>query len=101
MALIEATVAANAGPARVSVAGETGRLSALWSEELAATVHLWPAGSATDVRFETTSAWTSATALGGTFEWPRFEYARTAGGWLIRLEQSPGEHGYDFIADEG
>ncbi len=101
MALIEATVAAKAGPARVSVAGETGRLSALWSEELATTVHLWPVGSATDLRFEPTTTWASATALGDTLEWPRFEYARTAGGWLIRLEQPPGEYGYDFIADEG
>jgi hypothetical protein len=32
-------------------------------------------------------------------EWPPYEYARTAGGWLIRLELSPGQYGYDFIPD--
>lgn len=99
MALIECHIAAKAQPARVSVTGETGRLSAFWSEELAATGHIWPVGSSTDLGYEASTAWVAATALGGPLEWPPYEYARIAGGWLIRMEQAPGEYGYDVISD--
>ena len=97
--LIDANVAAEAGPARASIGGDAGRLCALWSEELATTVHLWPVGFAMDASFEATTPWTTGMALGGTLEWPPLEYARTAGGWLIRLERPPGEYGHDFIPD--
>jgi len=99
MALIEANVAAKAGPARTSIKGETGRLCAFWSEELAATGHVWPGGSIPDFCFETTTEWTYATALGGSLEWPLQQYARSRGGWLIRLERAPGEYDFDFIPD--
>lgn len=99
MTLIEATVAAKAGPARTSIKSETGRLCALWSAELAATDHIWPVGSATELSFEATTPWTTATALGGPLEWPPYEYARSRGGWLIRLERAPEQYDFDFIPD--
>ncbi len=92
--VIEAVVDARADNATVSIGGETGRLCALWSEEVATTVHLWPVGSVRDVSFEVEVPWFSATALGGTLEWPPHEYVRVSGGWLIRLED-----GLDFISD--
>jgi hypothetical protein len=94
MAIIEAVVDARAGNATVSIGGETGRLCALWSDEVATTVHLWPVGSVKDVSFEVEAPWSTATALGGTVEWPPYEYVRVAGGSLIRLED-----GLDFIPD--
>lgn len=76
-----------------------GRLCALGSEEAATTVHLWPFDVATDLDLQTTTAWATAVALGGTVEWPAWEYARTGGGWLIRCEVFPGQFGYDFVPD--
>jgi len=83
------------------MSAETGRLCAFWSEDLAAIGHVWPVSSVPNFRFETTAEWSYVTALGGMLEWPPSQYARTAGGWLIRLELAPGEYGYNFIPDEG
>lgn len=100
MALIEANVAAKAEPARVSISGDTLRPHALWDREPDAIVLLGPVGSATDdLSFEPTELWTTATALGDTLGWPLYQAARVAGGWLIRLELSPGQYGLDFIPD--
>ena len=52
MALIKATLVANARPRVSPSRARRAGSASLWSEELLATVHLWPGGPATGASFE-------------------------------------------------